>query len=67
MEPLLYSARFACPGMLIFANFEYSGTPGKALRTKLKAFRKERPGAPFDRVWHSAIFPDPTFLKSPDF
>ena len=23
LEPLLYSARFACPGMLIFANFEY--------------------------------------------
>ena len=38
MEPLLYTARFACPGMLIFAHFEYSGTPGKALRTTLKAF-----------------------------
>ncbi len=44
MEPLLYSARFACPGMLTFANFEYSGTPGKALRSTLNAFGKECPG-----------------------
>ena len=62
LEPLLYSARFACPGMLTFAHFEYSGTPGKALRTTLNAFRKECPGvgavakgrhfAPSLALWH---------------
>ncbi len=68
LEPLLYSARFACPGMLIFAHFEYSGTPGKALSTQLKAFRKDCPGCPLLTLSGTlAYFRIPHFLKSPDF
>ncbi len=81
MEPLWHSARFACPGTRISPPKESSQRKGRhsgALFFKIEKLgvrgcsisrcsRSSQGDATFCPLWHSAIYPDPTFLKNPDF
>ena len=81
LEPLWHSARFACPGTRIpppkNPPKERGAIPGPSfLRLKKlgvrecsisRCSRSSQGDATFCPLWHSARFPDPTFLKIPDF